>query len=723
MNATRALDEACPDTMLMNVSTTTRTRATRRAAEPGAEAAPGIASLDERGLDALIERVEEAIEHSLALEASDLALLLDALVTLAAVSERLEHNDLTIGKLRKLLGIVRSSEKFSDLAGAFGTGDAEADGREDDEEADDAGKTGPGRRKSPPRKKPKTAPPKPTVVHHPLTELERGQLCPGCAHGKLYKYEPSEFTRIVGHPPYSGERHVSEQLRCNGCGEIHRATLPPEVLADGEAGQTYGYSARTVMAIDKCFDADPFFRQQTVQGLFGRSLSASTIFDQIEHVADALNPVYRALVRAVAASELFHIDDTSHRILDAVPIVKRRGNTTRMRSGVYCSVLSGEVTDVDGEAAVAAAEAAYRVVLYQTNIGNAGEWLEEVLGHRPAGLAAPIVMSDALSSNRVHGVEVRVAGCNAHARRGFVEVIGQYPRAARVALKAFATLWKNEGDIVERGLDPGERLAWHREHSGPAMEGLRAWCETELASGAVEENGTLGQAMGYVLRHYDALTLFLREPGVPLDNNLAERRFARVIDVPCRVGSSGEAASGSALRASHARTRRAVADHNGTERCLRPLPSRCTHAPSPVITSPTLIPTVSDTRAPVLYIRFSISRSRSASQVVPGSASTASICSRERNPSIGRSKRFIGTLSALAALCKHATSRREANCRNERIATRRALRVRTPLPRTVSSSSRNPAIRSGPRSSRSSSVGALPRRRSACASSRVKASR
>ena len=61
------------------------------------------------------------------------------------------------------------------------------------------------------------------------------------------------------------------------------------------------------------------------------------------------------------------------------------------------------------------------------------------------------------------------------------------------------------------------------------MEGLRAWCETELASGAVEENGTLGQAMGYVLRHYDALTLFLREPGVPLDNNLAERLLKLVV--------------------------------------------------------------------------------------------------------------------------------------------------------------------------------------------------
>ena len=79
------------------------------------------------------------------------------------------------------------------------------------------------------------------------------------------------------------------------------------------------------------------------------------------------------------------------------------------------------------------------------------------------------------------------------------------------------------------GLDPAARLAYHREHSGPAMERPRAWCESELGSGAVEDNGTLGQAMRYVLRHFDALTLFLREPGAPIDNNLAERLLKLVV--------------------------------------------------------------------------------------------------------------------------------------------------------------------------------------------------
>ena len=67
----------------------------------GALARPSIASLDERGLHALTVRVGEVLEHELALEATDLALPFDALVNLAAVTERLERDDLMIATLGK----------------------------------------------------------------------------------------------------------------------------------------------------------------------------------------------------------------------------------------------------------------------------------------------------------------------------------------------------------------------------------------------------------------------------------------------------------------------------------------------------------------------------------------------------------------------------------------------------------------------------------------------
>jgi hypothetical protein len=82
-----------------------------------------------------------------------------------------------------------------------------------------------------------------------------------------------------------------------------------------------------------------------------------------------------------------------------------------------------------------------RIAVVRTNIGHAGEWLDEVLAHRPCALAAPVVMSDALSANRSVEHEVVRASCNAHARRGFFEVAGSYPDEALHALELYQTVW------------------------------------------------------------------------------------------------------------------------------------------------------------------------------------------------------------------------------------------------------------------------------------------
>ena len=68
--------------------------------------------LSEKELDALLERIEQAKTHGLALSAGDYELLMGAVMMLANMQERLESNDLSVHKLRKLLGMVRSSEKL-----------------------------------------------------------------------------------------------------------------------------------------------------------------------------------------------------------------------------------------------------------------------------------------------------------------------------------------------------------------------------------------------------------------------------------------------------------------------------------------------------------------------------------------------------------------------------------------------------------------------------------
>jgi hypothetical protein len=61
------------------------------------------------------------------------------------------------------------------------------------------------------------------------------------------------------------------------------------------------------------------------------------------------------------------------------------------------------------------------------------------------------------------------------------------------------------------------------------MEKLHRWLEAQLAERKTEPNSGLGKAITYLLRHWKALTTFLREAGAPLDNNICERALKRAV--------------------------------------------------------------------------------------------------------------------------------------------------------------------------------------------------
>jgi len=77
------------------------------------------------------------------------------------------------------------------------------------------------------------------------------------------------------------------------------------------------------------------------------------------------------------------------------------------------------------------------------------------------------------------------------------------------------------------------------------MENLHAWLARQFDDRLVEPNSSLGGAISYMLRHWQKLTLFLRKPGAPLDNNLCERALKKAIlhrknALFYKTGSSGE---------------------------------------------------------------------------------------------------------------------------------------------------------------------------------------
>lgn len=456
-----------------------------------------IKNINRCELNGLIERVEHAIAHDLSLSSQDLKLLLLAITTLCELQERMDEDDVTLYKLRKLLGMVNSSESRRN-----GSSNKKRN----------KGNKGNLKKKRPGSK---TAP---LTVIHEITEYKKGDICPGCNKGKLYKHVYGELLRITGHSPYEATKHVTEQLRCNGCLEVFKAPLPDEVLADGDVNQKYGYSARAVMAINKFYSGTPYNHQENLNDIMGCSISASTIFDQCQHVANAVEPIFDELKRQAANAANFDIDDTHNRILHQEPELRDRrdGKGQQMRSGIYSSGL------------IAYLPAGHEIILFETSLGHAGEHLDSILQYRTPTMDLPIVMSDALSSN-TSKYDVIKSYCNSHCRRLFYDISNNFADQVEWLLDRYAVIWSNDANIKSAHLNPTERLAYHKKHSLPIMEEIRDWANNLLNLPEFEENSAFGKAVKYLLKHYDKLVRFCYVVGAKIDNNRMEERLKIVI--------------------------------------------------------------------------------------------------------------------------------------------------------------------------------------------------
>jgi transposase len=127
------------------------------------------------------------------------------------------------------------------------------------------------------------------------------------------------------------------------------------------------------------------------------------------------------------------------------------------------------------------------------------------------------------------GVRILLAYCLSHGRRQFTDIAPNFPEECRYVLENLGEVYHNDALSRERKLSPEERLLFHQERSSPVMERLKEWLTAQLAEHRTEPNSGLGKAISYLLRHWTRLTLFLRQQGAPLDNNIVERALKKSI--------------------------------------------------------------------------------------------------------------------------------------------------------------------------------------------------
>jgi len=339
--------------------------------------------------------------------------------------------------------------------------------------------------------------------------LKHGERCPECGQGNVYvQKEPRVLVRIVGQAPLAATVYSLERLRCGACGQVFTAEEP-----EGVGPEKYDETAAAMIAQLKYGSGIPFYRLERLEEQLGIPLAAATQWEIVEEAAEVIKPARDELIRQAAQGEVLHNDDTGMKVL------KLEREPGDKRTGVFTS---GIVSTTAGR----------QIALYFTGRQHAGENIADVLKQRAAEAGAAIQMCDALSWNAPKlpgGVELLVAHCLAHGRRQIVEVAQNFPVECRHVLEKLGEVYRNDAVTRDAGMTAEERLRFHEQHSKPILDALHDWLEAQFAERKAEPNSSLGKAITYLLRHWKPLTLFLRQAGAPLDNNLCERALKRAV--------------------------------------------------------------------------------------------------------------------------------------------------------------------------------------------------
>jgi transposase len=322
---------------------------------------------------------------------------------------------------------------------------------------------------------------------------EDQKTCPKCGGHEFTGLGEGKVTELYELVPARVERqlHVQQKVRCR-CGEtIVTADGPAKVFDKTRFGPTF----MAQVAVSKCADSLPLYRQAKAYRRVGVEVNDSTLGDLFHRTAELVDPLYERLLRLIAEKKIVLADETTQR-------VQAKGKT---RTAWLWSFIARD-------------EAERELIAYVYSPSRSGETPVRVL----EGTIGKLLVDGYEGYNKVTlpGGRER-AGCWAHARRKFFDAQSTAPAAAKHAMDLILELYKVERAALDADLlGTPEHLAMRQTRSRAVLDELRAWLEAE--QGRHPPRSAIGAAIGYALGQWDALTLFLTDPHLPIDNNASE---------------------------------------------------------------------------------------------------------------------------------------------------------------------------------------------------------
>ena len=340
---------------------------------------------------------------------------------------------------------------------------------------------------------------KTTVVTHELTEAE---LLEKFSRGKWKQLPDQIYKRLEFHPACFEviEHHVAVYAG-DGDRKIIRAPRPADLLRNSIATPSlvagiYNYkyvNAQPINRLAKEFENNGVFIP--TQNMCRWAIEASDRY---------LKPLYDRLHGRLFDYHVIHADETP------VNVVKD-GRPAGSKSYMWV-YRSGALED-------------HPFVLYQyqktRNSEHPRQFLRDYKGY---------LVTDGYQAYHTIGSEredLKVAGCYAHARRGFADVVKAAGKDSQTikdtvaykALQIIQTIYRYEKSY--KGLDPEKRFEERKRSAAPLVDALFAYLKSSKES--VAPKSRTGKAIAYCLNQEEYLRVFLEDGHIPIDNNAAER--------------------------------------------------------------------------------------------------------------------------------------------------------------------------------------------------------
>ena len=344
-------------------------------------------------------------------------------------------------------------------------------------------------------------------IEHALPEVQR--VCPCC--GEVCQKFGEEISEQLDYQPASlfVQQHVRFKYACTKCHDhVTTAPVPVAVIDKGLPGA--GLLAQIVAS--KYADHLPLHRLERILGRHGIELARSTMCAWVAHVASMFRPVVNLMAELTRLSKMLHTDATKMPYLD--PDLAP-GRTLSGQMWIYYGDRDHpfNVFDFCGDHSAAGIDAFLKDKSYRGYLN-----------------ADALNVYDHLFRD---GAIIEV-GCWVHCRRHFYEAKESDPARAHLVLARIRQLYQAEDEaktiIAQHELHGADadavRLRLRQEQALPVVTSLCQWLRDEQPK--VLPKSPIGQAIAYALRHGQALTRYLDDGFLDIDNNVAERTLRHI---------------------------------------------------------------------------------------------------------------------------------------------------------------------------------------------------